>query len=120
MIEGQPIRVLVTGGRDYAQQQRVNYALHAVHAKYPVSVLIRGGARGADELAKRWAQANGIPYDEYAADWDKHGRSAGHIRNAEMLKEGKPDCVVAFPGGRGTAGMVAIARKAGIPVWVIE
>ena len=120
MNEGQAVKVLVTGGRDYNDEHRVACVLKAVHAKYPVSAVIQGGARGADELAKRWAQANDIPCEQYSADWDKHGKSAGHIRNAEMLKEGKPDCVVAFPGGRGTAGMVAIAKRAGVPVWEIE
>jgi hypothetical protein len=35
-----------------------------------------------------------------------------------MLKEGHPDLVVAFPGGKGTAGMIALARAAGIPVFL--
>jgi ABC-type sugar transport system substrate-binding protein len=33
-----------------------------------------------------------------------------------MLDEGKPDIVVAFPGGTGTADMVRRARKAGVVV----
>jgi hypothetical protein len=33
-----------------------------------------------------------------------------------MLNEGRPDLVVAFPGGKGTAGMMALARKADVPV----
>jgi hypothetical protein len=41
---------------------------------------------------------------------------AGPIRKQQMLDEGKPDLVVAFPGGRGTAHMVRIARAAGIEV----
>lgn len=57
-----------------------------------------------------------VPVIVYHADWNAHGRSAGPIRNAKMLAEGKPDLVVAFPGGKGTAHMVGIARKAGVPV----
>jgi len=120
MIEGQNIKVLVTGGRDYNDAHRVACVLKAVNDKYPILALIQGGARGADKLAKGWALANDVRCDEFQADWDKHGKSAGHIRNAEMLKEGAPDCVVAFPGGRGTASMVAIAKRAGVLVWEIE
>jgi len=50
------------------------------------------------------------------AEWDKFGRRAGPLRNEQMLREGKPDVVVAFPGGRGTAHMVRIAKEAGIDV----
>ncbi len=52
----------------------------------------------------------------YEADWHEHGRAAGPIRNARMIAEGRPDLVIAFPGGRGTADMVSRARKAGIEV----
>ena len=50
------------------------------------------------------------------ADWAKHGRKAGPIRNQRMIDEGRPDLVVAFPGGTGTADMVERARVAGIRV----
>jgi hypothetical protein len=33
-----------------------------------------------------------------------------------MLKEGKPDLVIAFPGGRGTDMMVGLAKDAGVEV----
>jgi len=75
-----------------------------------------GMARGADMLAWQWAHDFGIPTCEFPADWDRHRRSAGTIRNEQMLREGKPDLVIAFPGGRGTAHMVRIAKAAGVPV----
>jgi hypothetical protein len=50
------------------------------------------------------------------ADWAGLGRKAGPIRNEQMLSEGQPHLVVAFPGGRGTAHMVGIARAAGVEV----
>jgi hypothetical protein len=57
-----------------------------------------------------------IPCSVYMADWDGLGRKAGPIRNQRMLDEGKPDLVIAFPGGRGTADMVRRAREAGVEV----
>lgn len=59
---------------------------------------------------------NFIRVEEYPADWARFGKSAGYLRNKQMLEEGKPDLVVAFPGGRGTANMIAIAMKAGVKV----
>jgi len=80
-------------------------------------VLINGGARGADALAKEWGERKpGVIVDTYYADWKKHGKAAGPIRNAQMLKEGQPNAVVAFPGGKGTTHMIQIAEKAGVPV----
>ena len=67
-------------------------------------------------MAGKFAEWARIPVKEYPADWQKHGRAAGPIRNQQMLDEGKPDLVVAFDGGRGTADMIARAEKAGVRV----
>ena len=53
---------------------------------------------------------------DFLPDWEKHGRAAGPIRNKLMLDEGRPDLVVAFPGGRGTANMVKQASAASVEV----
>jgi hypothetical protein len=81
-----------------------------------VTTLIEGGATGADSLAHAWAVTNEIPIETYAANWRTHGRSAGPLRNARMLRVGKPDLVVAFQGGSGTANMIQLAETAGIEV----
>jgi hypothetical protein len=113
------MRVLVCGGRDYDEEAVVNAMLDNLgsYGADPKSLLIiHGGARGADTLADLWAERNGVEREVYFADWDAHGRSAGHIRNARMLKEGKPDLVVAFRGGPGTRSMCDMAKKAGVRV----
>jgi len=56
----------------------------------------------------------------FPADWGKYSKSAGYIRNKQMLAEGKPDLVVAFPGGKGTANMVKLAKLANIPIHTID
>ena len=109
------MRVLVCGGRDYANWQRVYKVLDELHAKTKVAVLIQGGACGADLLARRWAEDRGIPSLEFRANWKEHGKSAGGRRNLTMLLEGKPDLVIAFPGGRGTANMRMISKKHKVP-----
>lgn len=113
-------RVLVCGGRDYSNNENVFKALDAVWGNsIGVLVVIEGGARGADSAASAWALAHealGVKHEEYKADWTKYGKRAGHIRNSTMLREGKPDLVVAMPGGRGTQNMIKQAQQAGVPV----
>ncbi len=110
------MKVLVCGGRDYLDDFTVQYVLSLHHRKTPITTLIHGGARGADYLAAKWAAEAGIAAWPFYTDWNKHGKAAGPIRNQRMLDEGKPDLVIAFPGGKGTAHMVRIARAAGISV----
>ena len=109
-------RVLVCGGRDYRDAPRVAFVLRSLRP----SLIAHGGARGADLLARDWATGDGVPQCAYPADWEKYGRAAGPRRNADMLAHFKPDLVVAFPGGRGTADMVERALAAGVNVVKVE
>lgn len=109
------MRVLVCGGRTFKDFTYVAFVLYALRLNKD-DVIITGGAKGADALASKYAKEQGIPEEVYPAEWDKYGHGAGPVRNHRMLKESKPDVVIAFPGGRGTAHMMHIAHKAGIPV----
>lgn len=109
-------RVLVCGGRHYADSERVFAVLNNYDADHSFTLLIQGGSTGADDAAARWASIGGTPIRTFRAAWRKHGNAAGPIRNQRMLDEGKPDLVIAFPGGRGTADMVRRARAAGVEV----
>ena len=116
------MRVLVCGGRNFDDRSAMARVLRRFKPAIPTDddlaehVIITGGASGADELAAQYAEVFGIRLRVYPADWKTHGRAAGPIRNQKMLDEGKPDLVIAFPGGRGTADMVRRAKAAGIPV----
>jgi len=88
-------------------------------------VVIHGGAKGADTLAARSADNQGVTAEAYPADWGTHGKAAGPIRNQQMIDDAKPDVCWAFVDkplaeSRGTADMVRRARKAGIPTYVTE
>ncbi len=108
------MRVLVCGGRNFSDTSLFG---EAVERFAPcVTLIIHGGAAGADEMADNWGIWAEIPVECYEADWKRYGNSAGPIRNQQMIDEGKPDLVLAFPGGRGTADMVRRAKAAGIPV----
>lgn len=115
------MRVLVCGSRDYGMEGQPNADAERARlfdelTKLAPSLIIEGGARGADWLAMTWAVENKVKRLRFNADWKKHRDRAGPIRNRQMLTEGKPDLVVAFPGGRGTADMVRRAKAAGVEV----
>lgn len=110
------MRVLVCGGRDYDNRDHIWNTLCHLDAKRRIEVIVHGCAPGADTEGMLWAQANNRKHAPFAADWKAHGRAAGPIRNARMLEEGKPDFVLAFPGGRGTKDMIEKAERAGVRV----
>lgn len=117
---GEPMRLLVCGGRDYTRRELVYAALDRVAAKRQIEYVIHGAARGADSIAGKWAESRGIPCRTFPVtkeEWTQHGRAAGPMRNSRMLREGEPDGVVAFPGQSGTRDMIRQAETWGIPVW---
>jgi hypothetical protein len=116
--------VLVCGGRRFAVNNRqegemLNRTLNTLHRAKKITKLIHGGAKGADTHAGRWAHRNRVPVEVFYPDWDRYGKKAGHIRNGEMLEVGKPDIVVAFPGGAGTENMCQQADAAGVQVFEV-
>ena len=110
-------RVLVCGGRAYTDRGKVFEVLDGLHHKHGALIIIEGGAAGADTLADEWTcMQRTCRLITEPADRKRHGRPAGPIRNQKMLDNHKPELVVGFPGGRGTAHMMRIAREAGIEV----
>jgi hypothetical protein len=115
------VRVLVCGGRNYADSSFVSYVLDAVHAKKSITLIIHGCASGADTFAEKWAAqtpnctAYGVP-----TDWKKHGDKAAAVRNRLMLEHGKPDLVLAFETGEGSRGLVNTASATGLKVIFAE
>ena len=96
---------LVCGGCAVTDRAYVFARLDAFRAALGIDAIIHGAARGADRIAGEWAVARGIPVRAFPADWDRHRKSAWPIRNRRMLDE-RPDCVIAFMGGKGTADCI--------------
>ena len=114
------MRTIVAGSRNISDIRQLHAAL--VECGWVPTAIISGGARGADRLGEIWAGQMGLPLEVYHADWDKHGKSAGHRRNAEMAEVA--DALIALWDGqsRGTAGMIDLARRKGlrVGVWRVE
>lgn len=118
------MRILVCGSRTFTDGQFVWDVLRAYKA-HGVDVVITGMAKGADTHAVNWANANHVTLHEYPADWKKHGKKAGVLRNQVMLEDGEPDVVLAFVDkpleeSKGTADMVRRAMRANVPTYVLQ
>lgn len=116
-------KLIVAGGRDFTEYEwakREIIRLGTVELKdFSVSIVC-GMARGADALGLRFAQEHKVVVHKFPADWDKHGKQAGHIRNREMGDFA--DGLLAFWDGKskGTKGMIDYMRYLGKNVRVIE
>ncbi len=114
------IKIIICGTRTFCDFEIFSNAVDEYLKDFDKSkiCIISGGARGADELAKNYAKHNNFTFIEYPANWKKYGRKAGLIRNCEMLAVG--DACLGFHDGesRGTAHMLTISRKKGIPTQV--
>ncbi len=110
------LEILVCGGREFNEEGFLYRVLDSALAHYKDIKIIAGGARGADSLAVDWAKSRNVPFQEFPANWTRYKKSAGPRRNQQMLDENNIFLVIAFPGGSGTADMVARAEKAGIHV----
>ena len=120
------VRLLVCGDRQWSDYDLVESILYRINSVSRIECLIEGGQKGADEWAffavlKIRPNAQIL---EFLPDWRKFGKSAGSVRNQQMLDDGKPNLVVAFHDdierSRGTKDMVDKAIKHRIPVILIK
>ena len=130
--------VIICGGRSYgliphdpyswdtanrqarAERGRLFVIMREAQARLGVNRFAMGDATGADALAARWCEENGVAFKVYTADWDAHGSKAGPIRNRQMLEQELPSAVIAFPGSKGTRNMCDIAERAGVRVIKVD
>lgn len=129
------MRILVCGGRDFTDKAFVYRILYDFIINHGLTfdldvfgpiydwckiTIISGGAKGVDTFAINFSESYGTKLEIYMADWEKYPKAAGPIRNQQMLDEAKPNIVIAFPGGKGTANMIRRARKAGVEIREVE
>lgn len=113
--------ILICGDRNWTDKEMIDKAIDSLYPFNSEIVIIHGNANGADRLGAECALRKGLKVKSFRALWEKYGKSAGPIRNRQMLKEGKPDEVWAFHDNlsfsKGTADMVKISLKNGITVY---
>ena len=108
------MRVAIVGSRDWNDWDALDKTLLSLDKTK--DVIISGGARGVDSMAAHLAKKYGFKVVVHPADWDRDGRSAGYIRNEEIVLDS--DIVLAFWDGesRGTLHTITLAERYGKPV----
>lgn len=110
------MKTIIAGSRSVQNQSHLLAAIS--RARLPISEVVSGGARGIDRLGEQWATTQGIPVRQFLPNWEKFGRAAGMIRNAEMARYA--DALIAIWDGksRGTKQMIEQAKKYGLKVFI--
>ncbi|RTL04179.1 DUF2493 domain-containing protein [Candidatus Dependentiae bacterium] len=119
------MNLIIAGGRDFDDYYLLCQSLDHLLKNTDRSMItvFSGQAKGADYLGERWAKAQSprIPIRWFPANWDKHGKKAGILRNQEMLDAGATHLIAFWDGkSRGTNDMITRAKRAGIQVRVIN
>lgn len=116
------MRLLICGDREWTDAVLIAEFLDSLQER--PTVIMEGGQRGTDAIARAAAVSRNIPVETYDADWAEFGKAAGPLRNKRMLEVGRPDWVVVFHDhlskSRGTANVLAQARKVGLPTVVVS
>lgn len=127
------ISVIVCGSRDWNRASVIFNVLNKLKSRCNHLCVISGGHRGADSVAKEWAEANefnNVRYVEFKANWDKYDRSAGPIRNREMIAflrrrkdSGDTTLVLAFKtkaSSRGTDNVIRLCKESGVVLFIYD
>ncbi len=114
------MKLAVIGSRGFNDFNLLCQKLDILMERKEITLIISGGAKGADSLAERYAEERGIPTQILKPDWEKFGKSAGFRRNADII-DACEVCIAFWDGkSKGTLHSIGLAKKKGIPVKVIE
>lgn len=111
-------KLAVVGSRGFDDYFHLKKRLDPLKDK--VSVIVSGGAKGADSLAAKWAKENDIPVTIFKPEWDKYGKGAGYQRNRKIISE--CDACIAFWDGqsRGTQHSFKLCKEMEKPLKVVN
>lgn len=112
-------RVIVCGSRRWHDRELIAHVLSELQIERGwTPLIVHGATRGADRIADEEAGKLGFLTEPHPADWERHGKAAGPIRNEEMAQAGAALCIVFWDGKvshSGTMDMVRRAYQHGIP-----
>ena len=105
------MKVIIAGGRDFDNYEKLKLVCDFTLVSSADIEIVSGGCKGADLLGERYAKENNYPIKRFNADWDKHGKAAGPIRNKQMSEYA--DALICFWDGesKGTKNMIHLAGE---------
>jgi hypothetical protein len=116
------MRLIIAGGRDFTDIELMTSKLDAILSKTdddPITIL-SGTARGADQTGEVYARIRALSVEQYPAQWDKYGKSAGYKRNSQMADQAT-HCVVFWDGkSKGSKHMIDLAQQKGLELRVVR
>jgi hypothetical protein len=114
------IRLAVVGSRSFTDRGLLCETMKKILAKYDIEAIVTGGAKGADSLGANYAMENNIPLVVHKPDWGRYGKSAGFVRNHDIIKD-CTHCVAFWDGeSRGTKHDIELCKKLGKPFRVVR
>ena len=117
-------RILIVGSRNYNKYEELKQAWQAYIDKHGLRnekiTIVSGGAQGADKLAERLAKEEGLPIEIHRPDWQQHGKSAGMIRNAEMVQKAQHLIALWDGTSKGTAMTIRTAQRKGLTIKIVQ
>ncbi len=119
------MKLIIAGSRTFNDYERLEKVCNwflidsaCSGIEYGNIIVVSGGAKGADELGKTYAKKHGFSIKQFPAEWDKYGKSAGAIRNAEMADFAN-HCICFWDGkSAGTKNMIEVAKEQGLKLHV--
>ena len=112
------MKIIIAGGRTFNDYDLLSKSCDKAFSRLTEIEIVSGTANGADKLGERYAKEKGYDLKVFPADWNKHGKGAGHIRNKQMAEYG--DMLIAFWDGesKGTKNMIDTSKRLGLLLYV--
>ena len=128
------MRVVIFGGRKFGNKRLFDSTMYKFQEEIgKISIVVEGGATGADRMGRYWARQHHIPVITFEPNWDdlytmpvriktttqgkRYNSLATLVRNQRMVNEGELNHAISFPGESGTADMARRLKAAGIEIF---
>lgn len=112
------MRCIIAGGRDIANVSVIFGAIATSGFAHEITEVVSASVPGVDEIGFMWArQMADVPVKEFPADWKKHGKAAGPIRNQQMAEYADALILVWDGKSKGSANMLMHAKNHGLRIY---
>ena len=109
------MKLIVAGSRNFKDYEFVKNAID--NLPFKPDEIVSGNASGVDQSGEKYAKEKGIDLVIFPANWTKHGKSGGCLRNERMINYADALLVIWDGESRGTQHMISLAIDAGLKVW---